>query len=127
MRNYPLTTIHPQAMPAALAAECVAEQLGNDGWWRFADTVFANQGKMSPAYYAQVAGELGANVDAFNQCVSSQKYADKINKESLDAEQNGGTGTPFTVIVGHGAQVPIPGALSYAQFMSVISAIKARQ
>jgi protein-disulfide isomerase len=127
MRNYPLTSIHPQAMPAALAAECIAEQLGNDGWWKFADTVFANQSQMSPSYYAQLAGQFGANVETFNQCVSSQKYADKINQESLDAEQSGANGTPFTVIVGHGSQVPIPGALPYAQFVSVINAIKARQ
>lgn len=127
MRNYPLTSIHPQAMPAALAAECITEQLGNDAWWKFADTVFANQSKMNPSYYAQIAESLGANVVTFNQCVSSQKYASKIDQESLDAQQNGGTGTPFTVIVGHGAQVPIPGALPYAQFVSVINAIKARQ
>lgn len=39
-RNFPLYTIHPQATPAANAAECIAEQLGNDAFWKFADAIF---------------------------------------------------------------------------------------
>ena len=39
-RNFPLYQIHPQATPAANAAECIAEQLGNNGFWQFANTIF---------------------------------------------------------------------------------------
>ncbi len=38
-RNFPLYQIHPQAIPAANAAECIAEQLGNQGFWTFANTL----------------------------------------------------------------------------------------
>lgn len=38
-RNFPLYQIHPQATPAANAAECIAEQLGNTGFWTFANTL----------------------------------------------------------------------------------------
>jgi protein-disulfide isomerase len=127
MRNFPLTSIHPQAKPAALAAECVAELLGNDAWWKFADTLFANQKSLGESYYAQVAVQLGADPAKFSTCVSSEKYATKLDQQSLEAEQNGGSGTPYTVIVGGGLQVPISGALPYAQFMSVINQIKSRQ
>jgi protein-disulfide isomerase len=89
MRNYPLVSIHPQAKPAALAAECLTEQLGNDGFWKFADTIFANQDKLSPAYYEQVAVGLGVNKQTFESCVSTEKYADTLNKESADAEASG--------------------------------------
>ena len=41
-RNFPLYQIHPQATPAANAAECIAEQLGSEGFWKFADTIFAS-------------------------------------------------------------------------------------
>lgn len=41
-RNFPLYQIHPQATPAALAAECIAAQLGNEAFWSFADTIFGN-------------------------------------------------------------------------------------
>ncbi len=39
-RQYPLYQIHPQAIPSALAAECVAEQLGNTAFWTFTNTIF---------------------------------------------------------------------------------------
>lgn len=126
-RNFPLDSIHPQAMPAALAAECIAEQLGQSGFWKFADAIFADQSKMSPAYYAQLAVQFGADEATYNSCVSTQKYASKISQEATDAQVNGGRGTPFTVVVSKNAQVPISGALPYEQFKSVIQTLQARQ
>src|SRR6185295_1812236 len=73
MREYPLYQIHPQALPAANAAECIADQLGNNGFWKFADTVFADQSKLNDGYYLQLAQLLGANVTTFNACVAANK------------------------------------------------------
>jgi protein-disulfide isomerase len=42
-KHFPLDQIHPQARPAAEAAECVAEQKGNEGFWEFTDTLFEIQ------------------------------------------------------------------------------------
>jgi protein-disulfide isomerase len=126
-REYPLTSLHPQAQPAALAAECIAEELGNDAFWKFADTIFADQTKMSPEYYAQLAAQFGANPATFASCVSTAKFSSKLAAQSLEAQQNGGTGTPFTVIVGAGAQVPVSGAQAYDTFRGVIDAMLARQ
>ncbi len=39
-RYFPLYQIHPQAEPSANAAECISEQLGNDAFWKFANTLF---------------------------------------------------------------------------------------
>lgn len=39
-RHLPLYQIHPQAEPAANASECIAEQLGNQAFWQFANTIF---------------------------------------------------------------------------------------
>src|SRR3989344_3317889 len=50
-RHLPLESIHPQALPSALAAECIGEQLGNEGFWAFADDMFANQDSMSEVRY----------------------------------------------------------------------------
>lgn len=127
MRSLPLESIHPQAKPAALAAECVADQLGNAGFWKFADTIFANQSKISADYYAQVAAQLGADAAKFSSCVSTQKFAAKIDAESQEAQANGGQGTPYTIVYGYGQQAPVSGALPEASFMSVINAVKARQ
>lgn len=126
-RHFPLDSIHPQATPAALASECVAEQLGSDGFWAFAGKLFANQKSISPAYYAQAAGELGANVATFNTCVSSQKHAPKLNTDAQEAFDNGGNGTPFTIVLSGGKQVSFSGALPYAQIMAVIKSAQGRQ
>ncbi len=129
MREYPLYQIHPEAMPAANAAECIADQLGNDGFWKFADTIFNDQSKLGTSYYQQVAQMLGANVAAFNSCVSAQKFSTKINADINDAQANGGNGTPYTVVINTktGKQYPISGALPYARIMAVINTAKNSQ
>jgi len=120
MRNFPLTSIHPQANPAANAAECIAEQLGSKGWFEYADTVFSNQDKLNASYSRQLAQQFGANMSQYDSCVSSSKYQSKIDAEASEAQNNGGQGTPYTVVYGHGKQVPISGAVPQSQFTTVI-------
>lgn len=45
-KHFPLDSIHAQARPAAEAAECIAEQKGDDGFWKFTDGVFKNQDRL---------------------------------------------------------------------------------
>ncbi len=124
MRNYPLSSIHPQANPAANAAECIAEQLGSDGYFAYADMVFSNQSKLNPAYSRTVAQQLGANMGSYDSCIASSKHQSTIDAQSNEAQANGGSGTPFTVVVGGGKQVPISGAVPLSVFQSVISQLK---
>lgn len=129
MREFPLYQIHPNAMPGADAAECIAEQKGNDAFWKFADTIFADQTKISPEYFAQLAQSLGVNMATYTSCVSTHKYASKIQQETADAESSGGNGTPFTVVINTktGKQYPISGALPLAQIQAVIKQAQSSQ
>lgn len=129
MRDFPLTSIHPQAMPAANAAECITAQLGNSAWWQFADDDFANQANIGAAFYSAEAQKLGANMTEYNACIEASTYESKINQEETDAENNGGTGTPYTIVVNTktGKQYPISGALPEAQIQSVITQAMASQ
>ena len=45
-KDYPLTSIHPWAMHAAVDANCLASQ-NNDAFWEFADYAHANQKDIS--------------------------------------------------------------------------------
>jgi len=126
-RHLPLESIHPEAMPSAVASECIAKQKGNDAFWKFADAMFADQTKLNAAEYVGLAGKLGANVQQFSACIASGEFDEKIAAQSLEAGQNGGTGTPFTVVVVGDTQVPISGALPYAQIKAVINSAKSRQ
>lgn len=126
-RHLPLDTIHPSARPAALASECVAEQLGQNGFWKFADAIFADQSKMSADYYTQLAVQFGADKTKFNACVVSNKYASRVDADAQEAQQNGGQGTPYTVLYDKKGQTGVSGALPYATFVSVIKSFQARQ
>jgi len=125
-RHFPLASIHPQAIPAAHASECVAAQLGNDGYWKFAEAAFANQSKLSDSFYTNTAKELGADMAAFATCMKNNTYQDKIDQDTTEAQKNGGNGTPFTIVLNSktGKMVPISGALPEAQIMSVINSLK---
>lgn len=45
-RHYPIDSIHSKARPGAEAAECVWEQKGDDGFWKFVDGVFKDQNRL---------------------------------------------------------------------------------
>ncbi len=126
-RHFPLESIHPNAKPAAIASECVAEQLGNEGFWKFADAVFADQSKMSPQYYEQIAKSLGADLAKFKSCNASPVTAQKVDADTQEAQANGGQGTPYTVLYDKKGQTGVSGALPYDTFTSVIKSFQARQ
>lgn len=126
-RHFPLESIHPEARPAAMASECVFEQLGNEAFWSFGDTMFSNQDKMNAAFYEQTAVALGANLSQFKSCMASNKYANRIDTDSAEVMQNGGQGTPYTVLYDKKGQVGVSGALPYETFSAVIKAFKERQ
>lgn len=42
-RHLPLTSIHPEAKPAAIAAECIAELEGEEAFWSFTDHIYEDQ------------------------------------------------------------------------------------
>lgn len=126
-RHYPLEQLHPEAKPAAVASECIAEQLGNDGFWKFADAIFADQSKMSATYYEQLAAQFGANVATYKACVASGKFAAKVDAQTQEVTKNGGQGTPYTILYDAKGQAGVSGALPYETFTSVIKAFKERQ
>ena len=125
-RQFPLTSIHPEANPAALASECITEQLGNAGFWKYFDAVFTNQGSLSQSYSASLLKQFGGDSAKYDVCVASKKYQSKIDSDTTEAGQNGGNGTPFTIVVNTKTHkmIPLSGALPEAQFVSAINAIK---
>ena len=128
-RNLPLPpTMHPNARPAAEAAECVAAELGNSAYWKFIDTVFTHQQSIGDAFYHKTAVALGADPTAFDACTEKQTYDARIVADETEAGNNGGSGTPYTIIVGKkGAPVPFSGALPEAQILAKIKQVQVRQ
>jgi len=86
--------IHDKAMDAAMAAECANEQ---GKFWQMADQLYGKQTTWSAAKAFSAtpyASAIGLNLSQFGQCVSSKKFADKINADNQLAQDFGISGTP---------------------------------
>ncbi len=111
-RDFPLTSIHPNAMPAAEAAQCANEQ---GKFWPYHDKLFGSE-TLSDDVYKQYAQDLGLDVTRFNDCVSSHKYAQTIQTDSDFAVNLGINSTPTFFING----LAVVGAQPIDAFTSVI-------
>ena len=119
-RHFPLS-FHPEAAPAAEASECAAEQ---GKFWEFHDGIFENQARIGSAYYKELAGTIGLNVNKFNDCVSSGKYRQKVIDQQSGGAAAGVGGTPHTIVIGpDGQKVPLSGALPYSQVKATIDSL----
>lgn len=123
-RHFPLTGIHAHAEQEAEASECAAEQGGNDKFWAFVDRVFTvePQGQgLDTAGLTDVASYIGLDKAKFSTCLSSGKYAQKVQLDAQDAVSAGGAGTPYSVVISKsGKTYPINGALPLASVQATI-------
>lgn len=95
-RDFP--SINPNvSFPAAMAANCANEQ---GKFWQYHDTLLNNQSLLAPAYFVQVAEELGMDMDSFNSCFDDQKYYEEVNTDFYDGMALGISGTPSFYING---------------------------
>lgn len=112
-RDFPLTTIHPNAFPAAEAANCAGEQ---GVYWAYHEQLFGMQLGLGQDSYTQYAEQLGLNMEIFNACLSEGKYKDEIQADFEFAAQLGVRSTPTFFING----IAVVGAQSFETFQQVI-------
>lgn len=122
-RHFPLTSLHPKAPKEAEAAECAGELAGNDGFWKYIDRLFevtpANNG-LDPAELPKIAEYVGLNKVKFEECLNSGKWAQKVQQQAQDAQNAGGNGTPYNVVVAGDQKIPVSGAVPLEQFKAII-------
>jgi len=97
-RDLPIQSIHPNAVPAALAAECADDQ---GMFWQYHDKLFQNQVQWQNLdtinianTLKQYATEFDLEMSDFNECLDSAKHLDEINNDLRDGSSYGVTGTP---------------------------------
>jgi len=95
-RDFPLTSIHPDAFPSAVAAACANEQ---DAFWAYHDKLFSSE-QLGRQYYVQYATDLNLDVPAFEKCIDSDRYNDSINADADFAIKLGINSTPTFFING---------------------------
>ena len=95
-RNYPLQN-HPDAKPAAEAAQCANEQ---GQFWAYHDRLFADPGKLSVAELKKTASDLGLDSARFNACVDEHRYKSVVDADTQAGTAAGVSGTPAFFING---------------------------
>lgn len=115
-KHFPLPS-HSLARKASLASECAGEQ---GKFWEFTDDLYANQGSISDAYFSELASGLKLNVNKFDTCLTSEKYADKVDGDQKAGQNAGVSATPTSYANGQ----QIMGALPYTDVKNIIDNLK---
>jgi protein-disulfide isomerase len=111
-RDFPLTSIHPDAQSAAEAADCAGEQ---GKYYEFSEKLFTGQA-LNAQVYNQYASDLGLDTKAFGTCFSSGRYTAEVTADLNWAADLGVRSTPTFFING----LPVVGAQPYEVFQQVI-------
>jgi len=112
-KHKPLS-MHPNAMPAAEAAEAAREQ---GKFWPMHDKLFAGQQELSAAAYERWAGELGLDLARFRAALASGKGRARVVEDDALSTGLGVTGTPALFV--NGERVP-GGAVPFEVLKAVI-------
>jgi protein-disulfide isomerase len=124
-RDFPIQSIHPNAVPASVAAECANEQgkfkqmhdmlFEKQKEWSDLETVYAIE------LFNQYSEQINLEQEQFSSCLSTAKYVKEIQNDLDDGRTYGVTGTPGFFI---GNQqigfVELKGAQPFESFKNVI-------
>jgi protein-disulfide isomerase len=106
-KDLPLDSIHPNAVRAAQAARCAAEQ---KQYWSLRELMSANPDKLDMENLANFAAGLRMDVGAFRACIDSGKYKNAVQTDVMEALKLGANGTP-TFVVGKSTPEGVDGQL----------------
>ena len=120
-RHFPLDSIHPNARPAAIAAECVDAQKGDAGFWSFTDAMYANQSSLGNAFYETTAQTIGVDMTKFKDCVSNKTTAQKVEDMYQGGITIGVQGTPGSYLNGTALGGAVPFATLDTQIQAALA------
>lgn len=92
-KDYPLVSIHAQAAPAAIAAQCAHAQ---GRFWDMHQALFANL--LRDALYPELARRLKLNEQKFSACLNDAAPRQAIYRDVQEARRLGISGTPSFVV-----------------------------
>ncbi len=100
-RDFPLE-MHPHARVAAHAAACANDQ---GKFWELHQVIYARQSEWSPARnaagkFSDYAKEAGLDVNRYDECMQSAKFAGRIQASVDEGNKLGVNGTPTFLIGG---------------------------
>ncbi len=97
-RDFPIQSIHPNALPASVAAECANDQ---NKFREMHDVLFEKQNEWNKletvdalSMFSQYTANMQLDQDIFESCLTSGKHIPEIQKDLNDGRDYGVTGTP---------------------------------
>jgi protein-disulfide isomerase len=122
-KDFPLTSIHPQAVKAAEAARCAGVQ---GAYEPMHDALFANQSLWSGQtnaidLFVGYGVNMGLDGDALRACLESGEMETAVMNDLAEGMSFGVNGTPAFFINGYA----ISGALPYAEFETGLNSLLA--
>jgi protein-disulfide isomerase len=120
--------IGPESKAAAEAAYCAGDQ---NKYWEYHDILFANQtgenvGAFTNRRLQAFAESLSLDMNAFDSCLNSGKYSDRVDQDGVDGTAAGVTGTPAFFLTytvnGETKHKLIAGANPLSEFQTQIEA-----
>lgn len=97
-RHFPLTSIHPHAYEASVAAECASRQ---GRFAKFYRLLFGSQHSIGVTPWSTFARQAGVrDTLAFNECVSANQTRERVDHDVQLARRLGLNGTPTLIVNG---------------------------
>ena len=129
-KDFPVDQLHPEAIRAHEAAHCAGEQ---NKFWELHGRLFGKAGTHTPELLEERAAEAGLNLEAYRECVESDRYTKAIQQSVTQATELGATGTPAFFLgmrdraTGQVRLLQfISGAQPYATFAKTLDALLAK-
>lgn len=126
-RDFPIQSIHPNSLPASVAAECANDQ---GKFKEMHDVLFDNQNEWNKqetvdalSLFSQYATEIQLEQETFDSCLASGKHIEEIRKDLEDGKDYGVSGTPgFFIGNEQVGFIEIKGAQPFESFKKIIDA-----
>jgi diadenylate cyclase len=96
-RHFPLDTVHPRARRAAQAAEAAASQ---GRFWEMHDLLYERQDELGEEDLMRYAAELGLDLRRFEEDLTNDHHAWRIEEDRLGGGRAGVRGTPAFFVNG---------------------------
>lgn len=94
-KDAPSVSIHKNALSAHMAARCAQDQ---NAFWDYHDKLFENQGNLTPATLAAIAGETNLNKRTWQSCFDAETGKARVERTITEAEVLGVDSTPYFFI-----------------------------
>lgn len=95
-KDFPISSIHPQAVLASEAARCAGDQ---EAYLGMHDMLFAKQGEWNgrndaATLFSGYAAELGLDTASFDECLTSRQFETAVEADFNEGRSFGIQGTP---------------------------------